>query len=409
MLTTARNATANYGAYLAQRKAGAPRRYFSNRAHALFFLRAMAPTKLVDGAWLFGLIAHWRNPRFSNLIRTYLEELGEGTPHKNHVLIYRELLARCGIDPLQGLDEPLFTQGLIQLALAYNAKDFLPEVIGFNLGYEQLPLHLLITAYELNELGLDPYYFTLHITVDNTDTGHARRAVRAVLDTLPKYGDADDFWRRVRAGCQLGGAGVGTCSVIDSFDMEDEVVRIFAQKSAAGQGAHSDYCRVAGRHINDWLADPDGIPDFLAALQKHGWIRRGEPVENSRFWGLLQGQRADMFGVFSHYELQLIYDWIRGDASIDGRAYNSLSTAGNQPQCPSFRAASRLTSFGDDANLAQGEAPDLLDSDLPVMLQDLAKLDEADQNLMLLDAMSPARHWTPAGLYATRLFCQRQL
>ncbi len=408
MLVSAQNATANYGAYLAERKAGGPRRYFSNRAHALFFLGAIAPTKLVDGAWLFGLIAHWRNPRFSNLVRTYLEELGEGQPDKNHVLIYRQLLERCGIEPLQGLDESLFTQGLIQLALAYNAKDFLPELIGFNLGYEQLPLHLLITAYELNELGLDPYYFTLHITVDNTDTGHAHRAVCAVMDTLPKIGDASDFWRRVRAGCQLGEAGVGTCGVVDSFNMDDEVVRIFSQKSEAGHGAHSDYCRVAGRLVNEWLADPDGIPAFLEALQKQGWIRRGEPVENSRFWGLLQGPRADMFGVFSHYELQLIHDWIRAEASADGRAYDTPKNGGEHLKRPSFRAASRKASPAGEFDLKQLSEPDLLDTDLPAMLSDLAQLDAAGQSKLLVEAMSPARHWTPAGLYATRLFCQRQ-
>jgi hypothetical protein len=65
-----------------------------------------------------------------------------------------------------------------------NAEKFLPEVIGFNLGYEQLPLHLLITAYELKELHIDPYYFTLHITVDNADSGHAKQAVDAVFSAM---------------------------------------------------------------------------------------------------------------------------------------------------------------------------------------------------------------------------------
>ena len=69
---------ARYCLYLEERKAGCPRRYFSNRAHALHFLRSVAPTKLVDGAWLYGLVAHWQNPRFAGLARTYLEELGEG-------------------------------------------------------------------------------------------------------------------------------------------------------------------------------------------------------------------------------------------------------------------------------------------------------------------------------------------
>jgi hypothetical protein len=39
-------------------------------------------------------------------------------------------------------------QGAIQLGLAHHGEQFEAEVFGFNLGYEQLPLHLLITAYE---------------------------------------------------------------------------------------------------------------------------------------------------------------------------------------------------------------------------------------------------------------------
>src|SRR5690606_39248043 len=98
-----------------------------------------------------------------------------------------------------GLPDAHYEQGLIQLALGWNAQDFLPEIVGFNLAYEQLPLHLLISAYELNELGIDPYYFTLHITVDNTDTGHARRACQAAIDAAPRMHDGGEYWRRVRA------------------------------------------------------------------------------------------------------------------------------------------------------------------------------------------------------------------
>ncbi|RYY57799.1 MAG: iron-containing redox enzyme family protein, partial [Comamonadaceae bacterium] len=312
---------ARYAEYLADRQAGAPRRYFTNRAHALYVLRSIAPTKLVDGSWLLGLVPHWRNPRLAPLVRTYVEELGEGAVDKNHVVLYRGLLARYALDPLDDLDDALYHQGVVQLGLGWNAQEFLPEIAGFNLGYEQLPLHLLITAYELNELGLDPYYFTLHVTVDNSDTGHARRACQAVLDLLPRTDDGGAFWRRVQAGAKLGCAGPGTTEVIASYQDEREVLRILRHKAPSGSGSHSDYCRVAGRHVNDWLSNPDEMPAFLAALEQAGWIRRGEPAANSRFWKLLQGERAEMFGVFSSYELQVIHDWIRGEASRDGRPH----------------------------------------------------------------------------------------
>ena len=399
MRNSAQLASAKYRAYLEDRKAGKPRRYFQNRAHALYFLRTVAPTKLVDGAWLYGVLAHWQNPRFSNLIATYMEELGEGRPDKNHVYLYRQLLGRYGLDPADKLPDAFYTQGALQLALGYSAGDFLPEVIGFNLGYEQLPLHLLITAYELNELGIDPYYFTLHITVDNADTGHARRAVHAVLDCLPREADSAAFWQRVRNGCKLSEAGIGTTQVIAGFDIEQEVIGIFSRKSVTGHGAHSDYCRVAGRGINDWLARSDSIPAFLTALRQAGWIRRNSPVQESRFWNLLQGKRAEMFGVFSPYELQLIHDWIRGDASVDGQAYDEPALAAGQRRA-SFRATARLARQPSDVS-------QLFDPDLQTLQARIeATSDATEKKKLLVQAMSPGRHWTPAGLYATRLFRQ---
>lgn len=393
---------ARYAAYLEERRGGAPRRFFSNRAHALYVLRSIAPTKLVDGSWLYGLVAHWRNPRLSDLVRTYVEELGEGAIDKNHVVLYRSLLTRYALDPLDDLDDALYRQGVVQLALGWNAERFLPEVVGFNLGYEQLPLHLLITAYELNELGLDPYYFTLHVTVDNPDTGHARRACQAALDLMPKLDDGGEFWRRIRIGSQLADVGLGTNAVIESFDPEREVLRILRHKAKSGSGAHSDYCKVAGRNVNDWLAVADDLPAFLAALGSAGWIKRGEAAENSRFWNLLQGERAEMFGVFTAYELQVIHDWIRGEASRDGAPFTEAPPADeSRRRRPTFRAAVRngmVAKVGDDG------ATTLLDPDLQAFQARLRTSDGAERDALLVEAMSPAAHWTPAGLEATRMF-----
>ena len=232
-----------YKQYLAERKSGAPRRFFSSKSHALYFLKGVAPTKLVDGAWLFGLLQHWEQGAMRPLITTYLEELGNGVPEKNHVVIFQQLIDAHGCAQWQGLSEDHFVQGLIQLAMAYNADQFLPELIGYNLGYEQLPLHLLITAYELNELGIDPYYFTLHVTVDNADSGHARKAWEALQKLMPQVGDADEFMRRVDAGYRLNDLGASTSSVIDSFDLHAELVGILRAKSAVGKNMHSDYCQ----------------------------------------------------------------------------------------------------------------------------------------------------------------------
>ena len=410
MHRSAEQAGTRYRAYLDARKAGGPRRYFTNRAHALHFLRAVAPTKLVDGAWLYGLLPHVKNPRFADLVTTYVEELGEGRADKNHVLLYRRLLERHGLNPVQDLPDALYTQGALQLALSLNAEEFLPEVIGFNLGYEQLPLHLLITAYELNELGIDPYYFTLHITVDNADSGHAQRAVQAVLDNLPQLTGNADFWQRVQRGCALSDAGTGTTEVIDGFDIDSEIEAVFSRKRVSGRGAHSDYCRVAGRSINDWLAESGSMAPFLAALEQAGWAKRGTAPAQSRFWKLLQGDKAEMFGVFSPYELQLIHDWMRGDASADGQAYDEPAVPVGRIRA-TFRAHDRMAqhraALADPGQLKVLDALDdeVLDADLQTLQAELSACtsSEAEQRL-LIKAISPSMHWTPAGLYATRRF-----
>ena len=379
-----------YRRYLDARTAGRPRRFFSNRAHALYFLRGVAPTKLVDGAWLHGLLRRWRDPQFLPLIRTYLEELGDGSPDLNHVVLYRNLLASVGCEDWEGgRAQADYVQGAIQLALAFHADEFLPEVIGFNLGYEQLPLHLLITAHELDELGIDPYYFTLHVTVDNAANGHARKALKSVADIAPTGVGREEFLRRVRLGYRLNMLGSSTESVIRGFDLDAELIRVLADKSAVGRYMHSDHCRIGGRSVTQWLAERGNIRAFLDALQQQGWIKRGRPPSESRFWQLIRGERAEMFGVFSAYEVQVLEDWIAGDAAV--------------APSRSFRQMERLRR----ARAKTGEQAAETSDDEPRLEERLA---ECVDRASLLDAlprmMSPSRHHTVAGLFATRMFSE---
>ncbi len=398
-----------YRDYLDARKNGAARRYFPTRSHALHFIRGVAPTKLVDGAWLYGMLAKWDDPLARGLIRTYLEELGDGVPGQNHVVLYQKLLAANDCENTDGLSDEHYLQGAIQLALAYGATDFLPEIIGYNLGYEQLPLHLLICGYELNELGIDPYYFTLHVTIDNADNGHAQKAIAAIAQFTPALGDSAVFAKRVRAGYRLNELGASTMSVIDSFDLEAELLDILVSKSAFGKNMHSDYCRVGGRSVNDWLANPAELPVFLSALEDAGWIKRGEPAANSRFWQLVQGPRAEMFGVFNAYELQVLEDWIATPASGQART----------PRIVPHRAQMRMLD-----RLAQEEqrvhagirglirhhpvAGDMSEASELRQLEDhIASMpSKAAAMAELQPWMAPHQHFTPLGLMATRMFAR---
>lgn len=377
-----------YRDYLLTRKQGQPRRYFTNRAHALYFLRNVAPTKLVDGAWLYGVLAHWHDPRCHDLVRTYLEELGDGEPDQNHVLIYKELLASQDIQHLEALPADRFVQGTLQLALGHLAGDFLPEVIGYNLGYEQLPLHLMITNYELAELGVDPHYFRLHITIDNASSGHAHRAARAVLDNLPADGQHQAFYRRVKQGYQLNALGASSTGVISSFNLDKELCRVLEDKAQIARHMHSDFCRIEGRTINEWLDSSGQIPELLEALQRRGWIHRHRDPSGSRFWRLTQSNRAPMFGVFSDYELQLLHDWIAGEWQCEQatRPGGGRSPTGKDPD-----------PLATDSHREQEAA----------LHRKLQALPEGERTRHLIELMAPACHFTPEGLAATRLFSRR--
>ena len=408
-----------YVAYLKRRKEGGPREYFANRSHALHFLSAVAPTKLVDGAWLYSSLTRWDDARMLPLINTYLEELGEGDAGQNHVVMFKELLHKVGAPDNLELRDELYVQGAIQLALGAHGREFVPEMIGFNLGYEQLPLHLHICAYEFNELGIDPYYFTVHITVDNAGSGHARQAVQAVMNALPEEGQARrNFYNRVRAGFALNDLGVGATAIAHSFDIDAAVIDMLAAKSKYGRAAHADYCKVAGRTVNDWLSDAAQIPAFVAALQDAKWIVRHQDPQSSRFWKLLQGGQAEMFGVFSPYELQLLYDWIAGDCPdyLPGPDLPSVAPRKMiNGRHLSYRAQLRSMASGDQR---QGGTPgpsgsqpivfsidEDYDSNPTALLTRLAKVTDRTQRMtVLLDYLSPQKHHTPEGLYATRLY-----
>jgi len=372
------NVASAYRQYLEGRHAGHGRTFFTSKAHALYFLKHVAPTKLVDGAWLYSCVWHADDWRYRDLIRTYLEELGDGEPALNHVVLYRKLLADHDCAPTETLGEEYYVQGAIQLALGHMGDDYLPELLGYNLGYEQLPLHLLITAFELNELGIDPYYFTLHVTIDNASNGHAHKAVQTVLDLLPTDESRSDFIARVRKGYLLNELGVGTQAVISSFNLEQEVVAMLESKRSFGQHMHSDYCRLEGLTVNEWLSQPGRCRDFLAALENKGWIKRHQDPANSRFWQLIEGPGAVMFGVFSGYEMQLLKDWIAGDWQSPDPAHTP----------DPFRAQFRNRPKADTAKTA-------------------SRFQTAPSTAHLINLLSPAHHSTPEGLRATQAYARQ--
>lgn len=376
-----------FQAYLERRKQNGAREYFANVGEALEFLVKIAPTKLVDGAWLYSLCKYWQTPALNEAIAIYLDELGGGSARLNHVCLYQQLLDQLELNDFEHfLTDELYIQAAVQLALAYAPTEYIPEVLGFNLGYEQLPLHLLISNYELKELGIDSHYFNLHITIDNFDNGHAQKALDAVLRVAQRYPDQAEFLRRVQVGYNLNDVGIGSTTIIQQLNLRKNVEQILIKKAKVGRFVHGDKCRIEHRQINDWLQDKQSTVAFLDALIRKNWIKLGEEVQHSRFWSLIDADRGKMFGVFSYPEKQMIFDWIQQEAGA---------------------ASSRLRGFPGRAQPdSQLHLPEeMVDFELTF----LKKRYEVEPDLsrrmsMLLPYLAPHLHHTPAGLWGTEQF-----
>ena len=215
---------------------------------------------------------------------------------------------------------------------------------------------------------------------------------------MPRVGDCDEWLERVRAGYALNFLGKSTTQVISEFDLEAEMNAIFARKGVVGQYAHSDYRQVEGRTVNDWLSAPDDAAALTQAMERDGWFARGQDPKNSRFWRLIAGERAKMFGVFSAYEQHVIYDWIANGADSGG--FDAKWKPSAQKRL-SFEEQHAIR-----ANFESQEAQNTdFDAEERALLEHLANAKTQPHTMeKLIELISPARHYSNAGLMATRIF-----
>ncbi|RCI14560.1 hypothetical protein L249_6875 [Ophiocordyceps polyrhachis-furcata BCC 54312] len=335
--------------YLVRRKAGRPRELFPTADDARRWLVRMAPVKLVDGAWLGHI--HKATTRFADRHITRAawqilsEELGDGDVARNHVQVYVDLLglvaapvaAPDSVDFIRhpGMDDArVWRSAVAQLLVSLFPHQFLPEILGFNLHFEMLTLETLVTAKELRELGFDPYYFTLHVTIDNVDSGHTAMASQIVTDYLGSVADRDgataaqQAWRRVRAGFVL---SKNLPSAPTSSPLVAQVLAIFEAKAAAADRIHEN-CPMSfgGRSLSSWLdprafARPEWRMDFLRRLgNTKPWVYRGDSGRSRLIHQLSWG--GPMFGAFTDREVAVLRDWIDGLVSPGADDTLSVST-----------------------------------------------------------------------------------
>lgn len=339
--------TREWEEYVARRRGGAPAELFQDMKEAIWWLRQMAPVKYVDGAWL-GHIHKITTPFALRRVtkdawQVLSEELGDGDPHKNHVYVYRELMRKIGsvlpepdsldfIHPRHELDEIcVWKAAVAQLLISLFPHEFLPEILGFNLHFEALTMETMKAAKELEELGLDAYYFILHISIDNADSGHTAIAMQSVVKYIEYVrqtqgaSSAQQAWRRVQAGFILSkGLSAGpqcpsrSRPAISSFPRnlhEAEVIRVFKAKAPVAHKIHcSSRMRIGGRKLVDWLepcafAAAQWQMDFLDHLSNmKPWVHRGNSDKSKLIQEL--SWEGKMFGSFTQSEVEIVRRWI---------------------------------------------------------------------------------------------------
>ena len=160
----------------------------------VWYTRQYAPFPMVDGSWVQHIAkAGTAHTEISaRLFRIYSDEVGNADTKLNHPNIYRQMLEGEGIympptDTLEFAMQPeirdfAFDLPLLTLSVSLFPKAFLPEIIGVNLAIELSGLGkgYMQTIDELRFWKIDPYFFTLHLTIDNIASGHTAVAMETV-------------------------------------------------------------------------------------------------------------------------------------------------------------------------------------------------------------------------------------
>jgi hypothetical protein len=186
----------------------------------VWFIQQYAPFPMVDGSWVQHIArAGMSHTEISaHLFRIYSDEVGNGNIELNHPNVYRKLLNTEGITmpptdsmafPTQSkLSNFTFDLSLLTLSTSLFPKAFLAEIIGINLAIELSGLgkSYMQIIDELRYWKMDPYFFSLHLTIDNIASGHTAMAMETVhlyLDQiLATQGEqaVQREWKRIWGG-----------------------------------------------------------------------------------------------------------------------------------------------------------------------------------------------------------------
>ncbi|CAN7340478.1 iron-containing redox enzyme family protein [Pseudoduganella sp. LjRoot289] len=371
-----------YHRYQVAREYGAPRRHFATVAQARRFLREAAPARLADGASLYGVVERWDDIDFQPMIASYLELLGNGVPDRNRHVVYRDLLAAAAGSGWTGtgaLPPERYVSAAVELAMAYNGDDFLPELIGYNMARQQPSSELLVARHELSELGLDADSFA----PVSAAAGSGPSALLSLRGVMARVGDPAAFYRRVADGYRLHTlvAHLPLPAAADAgAPLQEAHTPAIAPDAAAGAAASH---APAGARAEDRLGTAQ--PDYAEHLDSHtggahGGHRAGAAPAGSQ---PAHGQHAARHA--------------------GGRGALHAVEAGMHAEQPAHAARPVIRHHFP----ADEHAWETIGCELRLLEARLAASDSKEEAMATLSRLlSPALQHSPAGLMAGRIYSQ---
>ena len=222
-----------------------------------------------------------------------------------------------------------------QLLISLFPNEFLPEILGFNMHYELITLDTMRATHELKALGINPYYFLIHIAIDNADSGHVAMATHTVTRYLDMVRATEGEAALEQVGYTLSqtlgsshsheresSSSAVTCSgfAAPSTPLDPLSARVIDIFKAKASVSHQFHCqsrvRIGGQTLAEWLAPsmwthphPRQHLELLTALsQAKPWIYPGASSKSLLVRELSWEGR--MFGAFTHDEVVALTAWI---------------------------------------------------------------------------------------------------
>lgn len=299
---------------------------FKTPADMVMRVKQFTPLNLLDGAWLRNIAKTGPTDEVHALLFSiWMDEFGDGEVSKNHCNIYLDLCHSVGFYP-PSLDsyefafdteflDSAFTVPTFELAISQFTEDYFPEILGMTLQLEWEVLGLKPTRDLLEQFGLNPHFYVMHIGIDNAVNGHGRRALDAVLLYLQGIqetggaGAVERAWRRIWNGYvafgQIGSFGQDLYNLLTNPpSLRQRMIEMIKGKADFGSRNHQTHT-LGGTPINELFAVPE---QFLDIMVTSGLLTPGD-WESSRLNQLIQFQSGPMFRVFTDDEIALLSDY----------------------------------------------------------------------------------------------------